>query len=418
MNILFPIVLAVLLTALAGCTSTQSVAPLDVAIESSHVPLEEEVWAIGQADSLHAALLAKGMVSHNKDADRLFSSVKHRLLSDQPKIAEHIRIYLLRSPEANAAALPNGVIYINAGLFPILENEDQLAAIIGHEIAHIVGRHSLRAVITQKNTFIGAHVADLMTGGLGLAYIPALASLSSFSRDQEQQADVEALVWLQEAGYRPEAAVEVFENFKTVPGAEHNEGSIYSSHPSQDKRIENLEQQLPAAEPVPSAGPAPSPEFLKVRITQSEAVVRMHLRDHRYILAETDLDRIEVFIPAQSRIQYYRGEVYFGRAQHPGDATREAHWIETGNSNFAAANFALMEDIKEQNLELAILHYTRAASEAPRQADAMKRLGEVYLYQGNSERAIYWLEHYLSMQPGTGDARYAQSLLDKARKQT
>jgi TPR repeat protein len=75
-----------------------------------------------------------------------------------------------------------------------------------------------------------------------------------------------------------------------------------------------------------------------------------------------------------------------------------------------------MEDISKQNLELAVLHYTRAASEEPRQVNAMKRLGEVYLRQGDNQDAIYWLEQYMQSQPGTGDARYAQSLLKKAGK--
>jgi predicted Zn-dependent protease len=408
-------VLASIILLLCGCTSTKSVAPLNVALEEDYIPLQEEVWAIAQADSLHETLLSKGMVVKDEQADALFLTVKHRLLKDQPQIAEHIRIYLLRSPDANAAALPNGIIYIHAGLFPILDNEDQLAAIIGHEIAHVVDRHSLRAVINQKNTFIGAHVADLMTGGLGLVYFPALASLSSFSREQEEEADMQAVIWLQAAGYQPEAAIEVFRNFTTIPGAQHNQASIYSSHPSQQQRIASLEQQLSVKEATPSPSPDLSPEFLAVRVTQTEAVVEMHLRDHRYILAETDLDRIAGNLPQQSRVEYYRGEIDFGRARNPGDATREAYWIQSGKTNFSSANYALFENQKDQNLQQAVLHYNLAANGEPQQVNAMKRLGEVYLYQGDNQEAVNWLRRYLNTAPDAGDERYVNSLIKKAQ---
>lgn len=407
--------LACSIVLLIGCTSTKNIAPLNVALEEDYIPLQEEVWAIGQADSLHATLLSKGMVVKDEQADALFLSVKNRLLSDQPQIAEHIRIYLLRSPDANATALPNGVIYIHAGLFPILDNDDQLAAIMAHEIAHVVDRHSLRTVINQKNTFIGAHVADLMTGGLGLVYIPALASLSSFSREQEQEADAQAVIWLEAAGYQPEAAIEVFRNFTTIPGAEHNQASIYSSHPSQQQRIDSLGKQLSVNEATPSPGSDPSPEFLAVRVTQTEAVIEMHLRDHRYILAQTDLDRIAGSLAQQSKIEYYRGEIYFGRARNPGDATREAYWIESGKTNFAAANYALIENQKDQNLQQAVLHYNLAVTGDPQQVNAMKRLGEVYLYQGQNQEAVTWLERYLDAAPDAGDARYVNSLIRKAQ---
>ena len=212
---------------ISGCGTQPKVSSLSTALSAGYVPSEEEVWADEQANKLHDELVSKGLIYQDPSFDNYLAGVKNRLLADKSIIQDAIRIYILRSPEANAMALPNGNIYINSGLFTYLENEDQLAAVTAHEIAHVTERHSVKSLISRKKTIVGAHIADLLTGGLGLAYLPAISSLMAYSRDIESEADAKGLEQLQSAQYNPIAMMELIEIFKNIPGAKGQSFGAY-----------------------------------------------------------------------------------------------------------------------------------------------------------------------------------------------
>jgi predicted Zn-dependent protease len=156
--------------------------------------------------------------------------------------------YLLADPNTvNAFALPGGQIFITAALFSRLESEDQLAGVLGHEIGHVVARHSAeRMAVEQRNQglvsglVIGsggdmntAQIAQVVAGTIGMKY----------GRDQELQADDLGVRFMYEAGYDPHALIGVMDILeKSTGGARVPE--FQSTHPSPENRREKIKEAI------------------------------------------------------------------------------------------------------------------------------------------------------------------------------
>ncbi len=168
-------------------------------------------------------------------------------ISDSPF---DVRLTFVRMPAPNALALPGGRILVTSGLLDTLENPDELAAVLAHELGHVQARDSM--VSLYRNAGLGI-VLEAVTGGSGVAQQiillgGQLAELR-FTRAQEQRADTFALRLMADAGYDPEALARAFERLKQA-GEEHREARdtvlpdidfeppewLYS-HPDLDMRI-------------------------------------------------------------------------------------------------------------------------------------------------------------------------------------
>ncbi len=155
---------------------------------------------------------------------------------------------LFQDSSPNAFALPGGKIGVNTGLFQVVRNADQLAAVVAHEIAHVTARHSAERMTQQM-----AINAGLL--GIGAATSPAAADIVAqaatlgvilpFSRTQERESDEIGLTYMAMAGYDPRAAIEVWRNFERLSSARPPE--FLSTHPSPPNRIERLEALMPKA---------------------------------------------------------------------------------------------------------------------------------------------------------------------------
>jgi predicted Zn-dependent protease len=158
------------------------------------------------------------------------------------------RVFVDNSP--NAFVLPGGRVGVNTGLFRVLQNDDQLAAVLGHEIAHNqynhAGQRSTRTGLAQLGLGIGAslfgrnnpELANQIAryGGAGAQ----LGFLLPFSRKQELEADRLGVDYMARAGFRPSQAVELWRNFQnTRSGA--SAPQFMSTHPSDATRIKQLE---------------------------------------------------------------------------------------------------------------------------------------------------------------------------------
>ena len=158
----------------------------------------------------------------------------------------------------NAFALPGGKVGIHTGLFQITKDDAGLAAVIGHEVAHVVARHSGERL--SQNAVAGAVVAGagyalnregrdgaFPTAALGAG---ALLATRSFSRNQELEADRMGAIFMARAGYDPRQSVDLWRRFGAWRNANSQGGStpqFLSTHPLDEKRIENLQQYMPEA---------------------------------------------------------------------------------------------------------------------------------------------------------------------------
>lgn len=164
------------------------------------------------------------------------------------------KFYLVNSGVVNAFALPGGPVVITRGILLTLENEDELAGIIGHEIGHIERRHHAKFVEKQLAISFILQIGSLLlpqnlTGEVLFQLGKISAGLLSlkFSRDQEREADESSLNLLLKAGYSPEGMLKVFERFKKMEKAKPPEW--LSTHPLPESRIKEWQEKLELLKP-------------------------------------------------------------------------------------------------------------------------------------------------------------------------
>lgn len=168
-------------------------------------------------------------------------------------------IAVFRDESANAFALPGGEIGVNTGLLPVAQTADQLAAVIGHEVGHVIARHGAErmseALMTQGGLALleaflsGRAMSDqkkgLILGALGMG--AQLGVILPHSRTQESEADLIGLELMAKAGFDPRQSVELWRNMIRSSRGEAPPEWL-STHPASENRILSLEQKIPAAQ--------------------------------------------------------------------------------------------------------------------------------------------------------------------------
>ena len=170
-------------------------------------------------------------------------------LAERVKNRNHrFEIKVLLSDNPTAFALPGGFIFIAPGLVELAEkNSDELAFVIGHEMAHVIRRHAIDRILSQK----ALSMASLATPA-GRAVAPWLRSVGmqwlekAYSREQEYEADVLGSRLAQVAGFDPRGALRMLERFRSLEGSSDPLGlSAYvSTHPPINDRQQHIREQL------------------------------------------------------------------------------------------------------------------------------------------------------------------------------
>jgi predicted Zn-dependent protease len=163
-------------------------------------------------------------------------------------------VHVLDSKELNAYAMPGGKIMVYTGLVERLDlSDDEIAAVIGHEIAHALREHSRERVsraYAQQLALVGAAaVAGVGEGALNLANMIATVTFQlPHSREQEAEADRIGLELMARSGYNPQSAVNIWR--KMEQAKQGGPPEFLSTHPSGESRIEELEALLPKVTPL------------------------------------------------------------------------------------------------------------------------------------------------------------------------
>lgn len=163
--------------------------------------------------------------------------------SDRPDIT--YRVTILNSPSVNAFALPNGQLYVTRGLLALANDTSEFAAVIAHEMSHVVARHGVQRADQEKQAVLVSRVvsdvlSDPKAGELALA--KSKIALASFSRSQELEADRLGVRTLAKAGYDPYGASRFLtalgNQSQLAPSASRDQNlDFLSSHPSTPERV-------------------------------------------------------------------------------------------------------------------------------------------------------------------------------------
>ncbi len=163
---------------------------------------------------------------------------------------------LVQDNSANAFCMPGGKIVVYEGLLPITQDESSLAIVLGHEIAHAVAKHSAEQLSTQVKQQMGKKLLGAVLSVTGVSNTASILTQGAFSlgsklgslkysRDNESEADYMGLVFAALAGYDPSVAVTFWQRMAT--NSNSSKLAFLSDHPSDAKRIANIQQWLPEA---------------------------------------------------------------------------------------------------------------------------------------------------------------------------
>jgi predicted Zn-dependent protease len=164
---------------------------------------------------------------------------------------------LVQDDNINAFCLPGGKIVVYTGILPVTKDEAGLAVVLGHEISHALLNHGQQSMSQDLASQLGMLAVLLGAQALGLSENAQMATLVvyqlanqfgaelPFSRKNESEADEYGLYLMSIAGYNPDAAAPFWERMKAA-GAGSN-AEFFSTHPSPDNRIKNLQSLTPAA---------------------------------------------------------------------------------------------------------------------------------------------------------------------------
>jgi len=217
-------------------------------------PAQEASLGLSEFQKMKQTLKISTDPGHNALVQRVGS----RLSKVMPVPNAQWEFVVFDDPTPNAFALPGGKVGVHTGLFQVSQNEAGLAAVIGHEVAHVVARHSGERL--SQNVLAGAAVAgagymmnkDGRDGTVPTAVLGAgaLVATKAFSRGQELEADRMGAIFMARAGYDPREAVSLWQRFADWRKKNAGGGAtpqFLSTHPLDEKRISELQRYLPEA---------------------------------------------------------------------------------------------------------------------------------------------------------------------------
>lgn len=212
-------------------------------------PQEEIALGLQSAPQM---IRESGGLSRDANARAMVERVGARLITSTAarQTPYQFKFHLLSDTQTvNAFALPGGQIFITEALFRRLKSEDQLAGVLGHEMGHVVGRHSNEQMANSKlwsglAQGLGVLLSDgHNNSGMQIANMVAQWRVMKFSRDDESESDALGVKFMMQAGYNPEALIGVMEILAQVSGGA-NRSDFMSSHPNPANRMEHIREAI------------------------------------------------------------------------------------------------------------------------------------------------------------------------------
>src|SRR6185369_7134439 len=300
--------------------------------------------------------------------------------------AEHcpdIRVYVMHTPMFNASMAPNGMMQVWSGLLLRVENEAQLAAVLGHEIGHYLERHSIEKLRDAKSRLAFGQMLGLLGLVGAVGQLAMLAGLLGYSRDQERAADRIGLQLMHRAGYDTGEAVKIWDNLlvelKARPDGDPAKNSpLFASHPPAEERRETL-ARLAAQYP---GG----------------------VSNEQALLDVIQPMRFDWIVDEIKRSQADESMALFTRML--------AHKAQQPDVLFARGETQRLR-AKGGDMEAAVSDYLAAAAAGGEPPETHRGLGMIYRSRGQAADEKASFARYLEMAPGAPDAAMIKSYVEE-----
>ena len=246
--------LSLVLLLTTACSTVPETGRRQLSILPSSVEAQQGTLAFNQFKS-------RNRVSGDPAANAKVRRVGGRIAAAVNRPDIHWEFAVLIDPTPNASALPGGKVIVNTGLLALVGNDAELAAIVGHEIGHVMARHGSER---QSQAIVAALGGSVLDAALQTSGIPGVSRqllsgaygtgakvgvLLPYHRRHESEADRLGLIYMARAGYDPEAALTIWRKlaaYSKRQGADMTP-PILRTHPVDEQRIANIQKYLPEA---------------------------------------------------------------------------------------------------------------------------------------------------------------------------
>lgn len=340
---------------------------------------------------MHVNKLEKNTVTSGsliKD-EKVNAYVKKVFCKVSPEYCNEIRIYIIHAPFFNASMYPNGMMHIWTGALLRIQNEAQLASLIGHELAHYLRRHTYTAM-ERAITYSGTRAwAGILLGAAGLGNINSLLQLGlqsnffSYGRNAEREADGYGLVLMTRAGYDPESSSNLWQRLNETSNKNIiNSIIFYNTHPSSKEREREL-RRLSRVIPTTNKKVRGKNEYIK----GIESLVPLLFSDEiKYGKFESSMKLFDKLIEDEFYVPY---------------------------SYFAIAEFYRTSE-KERDLNKAIENYRISEQYDPHAVkDLYKSIGLTQYSINKKEKAKKSFQKYLDLNPKASDAEFIKMYMEE-----
>lgn len=256
-------ILALIATFLTSCSSVPVTGRTQMNLVSETKVAEMSILTFEQ---MKTQMPISNHTAYNEMLTNVGNRISQQVFSQMP-LAEW-EFVIFDRPEVNAFAMPGGKVGIFMGLFQVVKTEDELAAVVAHEIAHVTARHTHERISQQMilqgfGNVIGtaaslagpvvvgsgnsAGLINLTPSIMGIYGIGAASQAAAWDRDKEAESDHIGLIYMARAGYDPNAAITVMERMVELDGGGLSQDAYGSTHPSSIDRLDALHGYLDEA---------------------------------------------------------------------------------------------------------------------------------------------------------------------------
>lgn len=296
-----------------------------------------------------------------------------------------IRVHVVRMPMFNAGMAPNGLMLVWSGLLLRVENEAQLAAILGHELGHYLERHQVEQLRAAKDRAVLAQLVGLLGGVAGaIGQLGIIASMFAFSREHETRADKLGMRLMQRAGYEGKQAAQVWDNLLAeikITGGEDagTRSALFATHPPAGNRRDELLKL--AGE---KGGETRATDYQSVIAPLRFGWIEDEIKRGQYEESVVLFDRLLARNASDAEVLYARGEVY------------------------------RLRDEKD-DAERSLADLTRAGTVLKAPPATFRSLGLVHKRRADVPSAVASFEKYLALAPEAPDAGLIKTYLSELK---